>query len=60
MALLFDMTTLVLYMAYNYVVNFVFHWPVAIAWISEIVYWLGLGTMCYLYFRFGNWRARKI
>ncbi|MDP4202165.1 MAG: MATE family efflux transporter [Bacteroidota bacterium] len=60
MALLFDMTTLVVYMAYNYVVNFVFHWSVAIAWMSEIVYWLGLGTMCYLYFHFGNWRARKI
>jgi putative MATE family efflux protein len=60
MALLFDVTTLVMYMAYNYVVNFVFHWPVAAAWVSEIVYWLSLGIMCYLYFRFGNWRARKI
>jgi putative MATE family efflux protein len=60
MALLFDASTLVIYMIYNYLVNFVFHWPVAVAWLSEAVYWMGLGACCYLYFRYGNWRAKKI
>jgi Na+-driven multidrug efflux pump len=60
MVLLFDASVLVVYMAYIYLVNFVFHWPVHIAWLSEFVYWLGVGSCSYLYFRFGKWRARKI
>jgi putative MATE family efflux protein len=55
-----DVLVLIVYMIYIYVVNFVFHLPVHIAWLSEFVYWVGMGVCSYLYFCFGKWRERTI
>jgi putative MATE family efflux protein len=60
MALLFEVMVMGAYLTYIYLVNFVFHASVAIAWLSEIVYWVGLGLCSFWYLKRGNWRAKQI
>jgi putative MATE family efflux protein len=60
MALLFEVLVLVAYLTYIYLVNFVFHASVAIAWLSEVVYWVGIGLCSFWYLMRGNWRAKQL
>lgn len=59
-ALLFEFLIMFAYLTYIYLVIFVFRASVAIAWVSEIVYWTGLGLMSYFYFRSGKWQKTKV
>jgi putative MATE family efflux protein len=59
-ALAFEAITLVFYLFTAYMLAIHFHMPIHIVWITEIVYFVCLGTMSILYLRFGNWRAKKI
>lgn len=59
-ALLFELIVMIVYLVFIYSVNFIFHAPVAVAWLSEVIYWIGLGSMSYVYLKRGNWQAKKI
>jgi len=59
-ALLFEFLVMFAYLTYIYSVIFVFHSSVAVAWVSEIVYWTGLGLMSYFYFKSGSWQKATI
>lgn len=57
---LIELITIIFYCAYVYLVLEVFHLSVAIGWMSEWVYWIGLFTMSVWYIRSGKWKDKKI
>jgi putative MATE family efflux protein len=48
------------YTAYLVAVVRPFHLSVTYAWLSEMVYWTTLGTVCLLYLRSGKWKNYRI
>ena len=50
--------TIVLYCVYVYVVLVHLFMSVIWGWASEIVYWVSMFSMAFLYMKFGNWRAK--
>jgi Na+-driven multidrug efflux pump len=60
MALLLEAITLVFYLATAYVLAVHLRLPVALVWLSEVAYFIVLGTLSFFYLRFGNWRAKQI
>lgn len=59
-ALALEMTTLVVYTCYiTYIVAYL-KLDVAFAWTSEIVYSVGILTLCYFYMKKGKWSLKKI
>ena len=59
-SLLLEFITLVAYMIYIIVLIPVLHVNLTIAWTSEFLYWLVLGTLCYYYLKSGNWKSAKV
>jgi Na+-driven multidrug efflux pump len=57
---LLEFITLVAYMIYIIVLIPVLHVNLTIAWTSEFLYWLVLGTLCYYYLKSGNWKSAKV
>ena len=59
-ALALEMTTLAVYTCYiTYIVAYL-KLDVAYAWTSEIVYSVGILTLCYIYMKKGKWSLKKI
>jgi Na+-driven multidrug efflux pump len=52
--------TIVLYCVYVYIVLVQLYLSVSWGWASEIVYWISMFSMAFLYMKFGNWRAKII
>lgn len=59
-ALLMEISALVIYIAYIYVMIFHLRVDVALCWTTEHVYAVSILILSVLYFRFGNWRSKLI
>jgi len=59
-ALLFEAVTLVFYLTTAYILAVHLHLPVALVWLSELAYFIVLGTLSVFYLKYGNWRDKKI
>jgi Na+-driven multidrug efflux pump len=59
-ALLFEAVTLVFYLTTAYILAVHLHLPVALVWLSELAYFIVLGTLSIFYLKYGNWRDKKI
>ncbi len=59
-ALWIECAVLFFYMAFVSLVAFYWQMPVAVVWVSEIVYWGGMLLLSHLYMRHANWQSRKI
>lgn len=55
-----EAVTIVVYCIYVYIVLVHLFLSVSWGWASEIVYWISMFSMAFLYMRFGNWRAKVI
>lgn len=59
-ALVLELSTLVIYVAYITYIILYLKIDVALCWTSEIVYSSLIFTFCWLYMKRGNWEGRKI
>jgi len=60
MALLIEVTTIVIYLAYVFLVTLVAEASLTVIWMSEFVYLITLGLFSWLFLKFGKWRERRI
>lgn len=58
--LIIEAVTIFLYLIYIYFVLEVFHLSLVWAWASEIIYWISLFTMSFIYIRSGRWKGKII
>ncbi len=59
-AFVFEMVSLIFYLAYIYYTAIVLFASVEVVWLSEFVYWSIIGTLGYFYILKGDWRSREI
>ncbi len=59
-SLLLELIVLIIYMVYVVVLINVLHVNLTMAWTSELIYWLTLGWLCYVYLRSGKWKRFKV
>jgi putative MATE family efflux protein len=59
-ALLIEVSTILIYLAYVFITILVMDASLPVVWISEYVYVSTLGLLSFLYLKFGKWRGRKI
>lgn len=59
-ALVLELSTLVIYVAYITYIIFYLRLDVALCWTSEIVYSTFIFAFCWFYMKHGNWQDRKI
>jgi putative MATE family efflux protein len=59
-ALLIEVSTILIYLAYVFITILVMDASLPVVWISEYVYVSTLGLFSFLYLKFGKWRGRKI
>ncbi|HUM98299.1 MAG TPA: MATE family efflux transporter, partial [Chitinophagaceae bacterium] len=57
---LIELSVIVLYCVFVYLVLEVFNLPIEYGWMSEWLYWSGLFTLSYFYMRSGKWKGKKI
>jgi putative MATE family efflux protein len=55
-ALYIEIGAIVIYLVYNYLAAFVFHWSVEMLWMSEVIYWLFTGIASYYYVKSMHWK----
>jgi len=60
MGMLIEVITIFAYVVFAYIVVIEFHQPVKIAFLSEFVYFIIMGSLSFMYLRYGNWRKIKI
>lgn len=58
--LLIEVVTLSMYVFYTWQIAIVLKMPIHIVWTSEWVYASFLGTLSFLYLRYGKWREKKV
>lgn len=58
--LLIEITTIILYCAYVYIVLQKYFLPITYGWMSEWLYWIGTFTLSYIYIRSGKWKGKMI
>jgi Na+-driven multidrug efflux pump len=54
--LMIELITLLIYIAYVYVVLEVWNLSIVWGWVSEWVYWISMFSMSFVYMRSGRWR----
>ena len=59
-AMIIELSTLVIYMSYAFLMVRLFSHQVAFAWTSEIIYWTIAGLISIWYLRTGKWRGVQI
>ncbi len=60
MGMMIEIVTILTYMIFAYVVVELLRQPVTIAWFSEFVYFIIMGTLSFLYLKYGKWRQIRI
>lgn len=55
-----EIIAITVYSTYIWLVVHVWHWSLAWAWASEILYWLLIFTLSFFYIRSGRWRKKVI
>lgn len=58
--LLIEAVTIVVYLIYSWMVTVNWQLSITAIWTNEYLYFLMLGILSYLYFRFGNWHHKKL
>lgn len=58
--LLIEAVTITLYIIYVYLVLEVWHLNLVWAWASEMLYWICIFTMSFIYIRSGKWKGKVI
>lgn len=59
-SLIAEFITIVIYMIYITLLIPVWHASLAMAWTSEWMYWIVLGSLCFLYLRSGRWKSHSV
>lgn len=59
-ALVLELSSLVVYLLYIYVVILRMRVDVSLCWLSEHIYYMLIWILCYSYLRWGNWKAKRI
>ena len=59
-ALVIEFVVLFFYLGYIYYTAIIHPTTVAVVWLSELVYWIPIGALSYLYLLKGNWRKKEI
>ena len=54
-ALIIESIAITVYIAYIYIVVEIMHLPVEAVWVSEIIYWIIIGVMSWVYLRSMKW-----
>jgi Na+-driven multidrug efflux pump len=57
-ALLIETVTIFLYLIFTYILGVELQLPVHYVWLSEIVYFILMGGMSFLYLRSGYWKKK--
>ncbi len=60
MALIIEISSILIYLAYVFIMTLVVEASLTVIWTSEYVYIITLGLFSYLYLKFGKWKAREI
>lgn len=58
--LLIEAITIAIYLLYSWLVTVSWHLSITAIWTNEYLYFILLGILSYLYFRYGNWRHKKL
>ncbi|MBK6935781.1 MAG: MATE family efflux transporter [Chitinophagaceae bacterium] len=58
--LVIEIVAITMYSIYIWVVIHVWHWSLSWAWLSEILYWLLIFTLSFIYIRSGKWKKKVI
>lgn len=58
-ALIIEVLTIGIYLVVTYLLTAVFHLPIHLVWTTEIVYFLIIGLLSYLYLKSGHWKLNK-
>lgn len=59
-AFVIEFVVLFLYLGYIYYTAIINPTSVSVVWLSELIYWIPIGALSYLYLLKGNWRKKKI
>lgn len=59
-AFVIEFVVLFFYLGYIYYTAIIHPTTVAVVWFSELVYWIPIGGLSYLYLLKGNWRKKEI
>ncbi len=59
-ALYIEIGAIVIYLVYNYMAAFIFHWSVEMLWMSEVIYWLFTGIASYYYVKSMRWKKINV
>lgn len=60
MTFLIELTTIILYCAYVYIVLEKYFLSITYGWMSEWLYWIGMFVLSFLYIKSGKWKGKKI
>lgn len=60
MALIIEVSTILIYLAYVFIMTLVVKASLPVIWTSEYVYIILLGLFSWLYLKYGKWQAREI
>lgn len=60
MGMFIEGITIFIYLLFVYIVVLKMKQPIEIAWCSEYVYFVIMGSLSYAYMKFGNWKKKKI
>ena len=60
MGMIIEVVTILVYVIFAFVVVQVLRQPVTVAWFAEFVYFTIMGSLSFLYLRYGKWRSIKI
>ncbi len=58
-ALIIEVVTIGIYLIVTYLLTTVFHLPIYLVWTTEIIYFLLIGLLSYLYLKSGHWKLNK-
>lgn len=59
-SLLIELSTLIIYISAAYWLGVILKANLAVVWCSEFIYFSVMGLLAMLYFKYGNWRLKKI
>lgn len=59
-AMIIEFITIVLYLFTVYILAIVFKQSLTVVWLSEIIYFIFIGSLSYLYLKKGNWKKISI
>ena len=59
-ALYIEIGAIAIYLVYNYMATFVFHWSIEMLWMSEVIYWLFTGIASFYYVKSMRWKKINV